>query len=194
MLNALLILSFFFLLGCASIPVNTANSCSIFNERYLWYKHTKKVEQKWGTPIYIQLAIIKMESEFELREINSLINFFKKELEAVTDSLSAFEGDLENMLLSGMRENGNNSKIYLKKKQLERKIQIKNETYAFLKKKLEEAEIEKSSYISSIRIIDKPSLFIQPHPGVFNIEGFNEEDYWRRVDSLMNSEKKPNNE
>ena len=44
---------------------NTANSCSIFDERYLWYKHTKKVEQKWGTPIYIQLAIIKMESDFD---------------------------------------------------------------------------------------------------------------------------------
>ena len=25
----------------------------------------KKVEQKWGTPIYIQLAIIKMESDFD---------------------------------------------------------------------------------------------------------------------------------
>ena len=36
-----------------------------FDERYLWYKHTKKVEQKWGTPIYIQLAIIKMESDFD---------------------------------------------------------------------------------------------------------------------------------
>ena len=44
---------------------NTTNSCSIFDERYLWYKHTKKVEQKWGTPIYIQLAIIKMESDFD---------------------------------------------------------------------------------------------------------------------------------
>ena len=33
--------------------------------RYLWYKHTKKVEQKWGTPIHIQLAIIKMESDFD---------------------------------------------------------------------------------------------------------------------------------
>ena len=51
--------------GCSSIPNNTANSCSIFNERYLWYQHTKKVEKKWGTPIYIQLAIIKMESDFD---------------------------------------------------------------------------------------------------------------------------------
>ena len=63
--NKLLILFFFLIAGCSSIPTNTSNSCSIFNERYLWYKHTKKVEQKWGTPIYIQLAIIKMESDFD---------------------------------------------------------------------------------------------------------------------------------
>ena len=64
--NKFFILVFFLITGCSSIPTNTANSCSIFNERYLWYKHTKKVEQKWGTPIYIQLAIIKMESDFDL--------------------------------------------------------------------------------------------------------------------------------
>ena len=63
--NKLIILFFFLTTGCSSIPSNTANSCSIFDERYLWYKHTKKVEQKWGTPIYIQLAIIKMESDFD---------------------------------------------------------------------------------------------------------------------------------
>ena len=54
-----------FISACSSIPKNTSNSCSIFNERYLWYKHVKKVEQKWGTPIYIQLAIIKIESDFD---------------------------------------------------------------------------------------------------------------------------------
>ena len=62
--NKLVILFFFLITGCSSIPSNTANSCSIFDERYLWYKYTKKTEQKWGTPIYIQLAIIKMESDF----------------------------------------------------------------------------------------------------------------------------------
>ena len=51
--------------GCSSVPKNTSNSCSIFNERYLWYKHAKKSEKKWGTPIYLQLAIIKMESDFD---------------------------------------------------------------------------------------------------------------------------------
>ena len=61
----LLILIFFLISACSSIPKNTSDSCSIFNERYLWYKYTKKTEQKWGTPIYLQLAIIKMESDFD---------------------------------------------------------------------------------------------------------------------------------
>ena len=63
-----LILSSFVILlisACSSIPKNTADGCSIFSERYLWYKHAKKTEQKWGTPIYIQLAFIKMESDFD---------------------------------------------------------------------------------------------------------------------------------
>ena len=58
---------FFFLIvtACSSIPQNTSNGCDIFDEKYLWYKHAKNVQQKWGTPIYIQLAIIKMESDFD---------------------------------------------------------------------------------------------------------------------------------
>ena len=60
-----LILFLFVVTACSSIPDNTLNSCKIFDERYLWYKHSKKVEQKWGTPIHIQLAIIKMESDFD---------------------------------------------------------------------------------------------------------------------------------
>ena len=63
--NRLSIILIFLFTGCSSIPSNTSNSCSIFDERYLWYKHTKKVEKRWGTPIYIQLAIIKMESDFD---------------------------------------------------------------------------------------------------------------------------------
>jgi hypothetical protein len=61
----ILFLSLLFLTSCSSIPQNTLNSCKIFNEKYFWYKHAKKVEQKWGTPIYIQMAIIKMESDFD---------------------------------------------------------------------------------------------------------------------------------
>ena len=63
--NFFLVLSILFVSACSSVPKNTSNSCSIFSERYLWYKHTKKVEEKWGTPIYVQLAIIKMESDFD---------------------------------------------------------------------------------------------------------------------------------
>ena len=56
---------FFLLVGCSSIPKNVSDGCLIFNERYLWYKHAKKTEAKWGTPVYLQLAIIKMESSFD---------------------------------------------------------------------------------------------------------------------------------
>jgi len=63
--NKFLILIIFLISGCSSVPSNTSNSCSIFNEKYLWYKHAKKSEEKWGTPIYLQLAIIKMESGFD---------------------------------------------------------------------------------------------------------------------------------
>ena len=61
----LFILTFFLITSCSSVPSNTSDGCSIFKERYLWYKHAKKSEQKWGTPIYIQLAIIKWESGFD---------------------------------------------------------------------------------------------------------------------------------
>ena len=76
--NKLLIFLLFFILSsCSSIPKNTNNSCLIFNEKYLWYKHTKKVEKKWGTPIYIQLAIIKMESNFDWHAKPSRQKIFK---------------------------------------------------------------------------------------------------------------------
>jgi hypothetical protein len=60
-----LILSLLSFSACSSIPSNTADGCSIFSERYLWYKFAKKTKKKWGTPIYIQLAIIRMESDFD---------------------------------------------------------------------------------------------------------------------------------
>ena len=54
-----------FLSSCSSIPKNTKDSCEILSEKYFWYKHVKKSEKKWGTPIHLQLAIIKAESGFD---------------------------------------------------------------------------------------------------------------------------------
>ena len=63
--NKILFIIVFLIPACSSIPSNPSNSCSIFNENYFWYKHAKKAEKKWGTPVYLQLAIIKMESDFD---------------------------------------------------------------------------------------------------------------------------------
>tara|TARA_B100000900_G_C20560706_1_gene708757 strand:+ start:161 stop:760 length:600 start_codon:yes stop_codon:yes gene_type:complete len=61
----LYILFFCLIVSCSSVPKNTSDGCSIFSERYFWYKYTKKTQKKWGTPISLQLAIIKMESDFD---------------------------------------------------------------------------------------------------------------------------------
>jgi len=77
-LSSLIVIIFFFLISaCSSIPKNTADGCSIFSERYLWYKHAKKAEKKWGTPIYIQLAFIKMESDFDWLARPKRLKIFK---------------------------------------------------------------------------------------------------------------------
>ena len=60
----ILILILFILTACSSIPKNTQNSCAIFEERYLWYKHVKASYERWGAPIHLQLAVIKKESDF----------------------------------------------------------------------------------------------------------------------------------
>ena len=52
--------------GCASRPPsNFADSCSILDEKGGWYKAAKKVRDKYGTPINVQLAIIRQESGFK---------------------------------------------------------------------------------------------------------------------------------
>jgi hypothetical protein len=77
-LSSLVVIIFFFLVSaCSSIPKNTSDGCSIFSERYLWYKHAKKAEKKWGTPIYIQLAFIKMESDFDWLARPKRLKIFK---------------------------------------------------------------------------------------------------------------------
>ena len=67
----------FILSSCSSIPSNTKNSCDIFSEKYLWYKHAKKTEKKWGVPIHIQLAFIKKESDFDWLAKPERLKLFK---------------------------------------------------------------------------------------------------------------------
>lgn len=51
--------------GCASSPPeNVENICGIFEEKRRWYKAARKSEKRWGTPIHVQLAIIRQESSF----------------------------------------------------------------------------------------------------------------------------------
>ena len=61
----IVLFSFLLVSACSSVPKNSSDGCSIFSEKYFWYKHAKKTEKKWGTPVYLQLAIIKMESDFD---------------------------------------------------------------------------------------------------------------------------------
>ena len=60
----LFIFLFLIFTACSSIPKNTQNSCAIFEERYLWYKHARAAYEKWGAPIHLQLAFVKKESDF----------------------------------------------------------------------------------------------------------------------------------
>ena len=53
------------LVSCSSSPPeNVENICAIFEEKGRWYKAAKKSEDRWGTPIHVQLAIIHQESTF----------------------------------------------------------------------------------------------------------------------------------
>ncbi|OUX53923.1 MAG: lytic transglycosylase [Pelagibacteraceae bacterium TMED287] len=72
-----LLLIFLVIASCSSVPKNTQNSCEIFEERYLWYKHSKASYKKWGVPIYIQLAFIKKESDFNWLAKPPRVKLFK---------------------------------------------------------------------------------------------------------------------
>lgn len=60
-----LVLAVLVLGGCATRPPqDTENICAIFDEQPRWYDHAKDSEDRWGTPIAIQMAIIYQESSF----------------------------------------------------------------------------------------------------------------------------------
>jgi len=52
--------------ACATAPpTNVENICAIFEEKSGWYRDAKKSEKKWGTPVHVQMAIIRQESSFK---------------------------------------------------------------------------------------------------------------------------------
>jgi len=52
--------------GCATTPpANVENICAIFDEKKSWYRAARKSEERWGTPVHVQLSIIRQESSFQ---------------------------------------------------------------------------------------------------------------------------------
>ncbi len=52
--------------ACATAPPkNVENICAIFEEKGGWYKAAKKSEKRWGTPVHVQMSIIRQESSFQ---------------------------------------------------------------------------------------------------------------------------------
>lgn len=51
--------------GCAtSPPAEPANVCAIFQEQGEWYAASRQVQDQWGVPVPVQMAIMKQESAF----------------------------------------------------------------------------------------------------------------------------------
>ena len=53
------------LAACATTPPSNINDlCSIFGEKDDWYGDAKAAEKRWGTPVHVQMAIMRQESAF----------------------------------------------------------------------------------------------------------------------------------
>ncbi|WP_423839850.1 hypothetical protein ONE56_10710 [Vibrio mytili] len=53
------------LVGCSTAPPQQqGNLCEIFREHPSWYEDAIDMEEEWGTPIHVAMAIIKQESSF----------------------------------------------------------------------------------------------------------------------------------
>ena len=54
------------MVSCSTAPpTNVEDICAIFDEKGRWYKAALKSEKRWGTPVHVQLAIIRQESSFQ---------------------------------------------------------------------------------------------------------------------------------
>ena len=62
--NLIYLITFLLVVSCSSVSQYTANACKLFNERYFWYKHSKKSSEIYGAPIHIILAFVNKESGF----------------------------------------------------------------------------------------------------------------------------------
>ena len=53
------------LYGCVSSPTYAGDACSIFHEKYFWFKAAKKSSKKWKVPIATLMSVINQESAFK---------------------------------------------------------------------------------------------------------------------------------
>ncbi len=62
---AFLIVLYIVLAGCANTPPKVIDDlCLVFDEKPRWLKKARKSEKKWGTPVHVQMAIMRQESAF----------------------------------------------------------------------------------------------------------------------------------
>ena len=53
--------------ACATAPPeNIENICAVFEEKGSWYKAAMKSEKRWGTPVHVQMSIMRQESSYPL--------------------------------------------------------------------------------------------------------------------------------
>ena len=61
----LMLIFLWLLVACTAVtPKNGDNICATFKEKDDWYDEAKDSYQKWGVPVYVQMAIMHQESHF----------------------------------------------------------------------------------------------------------------------------------
>lgn len=61
----LMLIFLWVLVACTAVtPKNGDNICATFKEKDDWYDEAKDSYQKWGVPVYVQMAIMHQESHF----------------------------------------------------------------------------------------------------------------------------------